>query len=92
MSASLGGGPPDNRNGSSIDALIDTLSTMIVGTPSEDVVRHYQAHLQRRRAKRPTEEYRSATDTEWAEFEEHFDKRKVEPRQLRAALRDPLYA
>jgi hypothetical protein len=27
---------------------------------------------------RPTEEYRPATDTEWVEFEEHFDKRKVE--------------
>lgn len=44
----------------------------------EDVTRHYQAHLQRRRALRPTEEYRPVTDQEWAEFEEHFDKRKVE--------------
>ena len=44
----------------------------------EDVVRHYQAHLARRRALRPVEEYRPATDDEWAEFEQHFDKRKVE--------------
>ncbi|MFG1770785.1 tyrosine-type recombinase/integrase [Nocardia salmonicida] len=44
----------------------------------EDVTRHYQAHLQRRRALRPAEEYRPVTDQEWAEFEEHFDKRKVE--------------
>lgn len=44
----------------------------------EDVTRHYQAHLQRRRALRPAEEYRTVTTQEWAEFEEHFDKRKVE--------------
>lgn len=44
----------------------------------EDVIRHYQAHLARRRALRPVEEYRPATDDEWVEFEQHFDKRKVE--------------
>lgn len=44
----------------------------------EDVVRHYQAHLANRRAARPAADYRPATDQEWAEFEEHFDKRKVE--------------
>jgi Phage integrase family len=44
----------------------------------EDVIRHYQAHLAGRRASRPASEYRPATETEWAEFEEHFDKRKVE--------------
>jgi hypothetical protein len=44
----------------------------------EDVVRHYQAHLANRRASRPANEYRPATDDEWAEFEQHFDKRKVE--------------
>lgn len=44
----------------------------------EDVVRHYQKHLAERRAARPAREYKSPTETEWAEFEEHFDKRKVE--------------
>ncbi|MEY9965937.1 site-specific recombinase XerD [Streptacidiphilus sp. MAP12-16] len=44
----------------------------------EDVVRHYQTHLARRRTMRPQEEYRPVTDTEWQEFEEHFDKRKLE--------------
>jgi integrase len=44
----------------------------------EDVIRHYQTHLAARRAARPAHEYRSATATEWDEFEEHFDKRKVE--------------
>lgn len=44
----------------------------------EDVIRHYQAHLQRRRTIRPPEEYPAVTDAEWAEFQAHFDKRKVE--------------
>ena len=44
----------------------------------EDVVRHYQAYLGRRRQVRPDHEYRPATSAEWTEFEEHFDKRKVE--------------
>lgn len=44
----------------------------------EDVVRHYQDFLHRRRQQRPAEEYRPTTDAEWAEFEEHFDRRKVE--------------
>ena len=44
----------------------------------EDVIRHYQTHLAGRGAARPAREYRAATATEWDEFEEHFDKRKVE--------------
>ena len=44
----------------------------------EDVVRHYQEFLERRRAMRPEGEYRKPTDDEWADFNEHFDKRKVE--------------
>lgn len=44
----------------------------------EDVVRHYQTHLQHRREIRPDEEYVPVTAEEWTEFEEHFDKRKVE--------------
>ncbi|GCD94704.1 integrase [Embleya hyalina] len=43
------------------------------------VVRHYQTHLARRRTMRPQEEYRPVTDTEWQEFDEQFDKRKLEP-------------
>ncbi|MGH8961705.1 MAG: tyrosine-type recombinase/integrase, partial [Jatrophihabitantaceae bacterium] len=45
---------------------------------NEDVVRHYQDHLAKRRAMRPDREYRPATAAEWDEFEQHFDKRKVE--------------
>ena len=44
----------------------------------DDLVRHYQQYLDRRRTLRPPDEYRPATTSEWAEFEQHFDKRKVE--------------
>ncbi|WP_026416339.1 site-specific integrase [Actinomadura oligospora] len=44
----------------------------------EDVIAHYTNFLAARRAIRPTDEYRSAGTEEWQEFEEHFDKRKVE--------------
>lgn len=44
----------------------------------DDVVRHYQQFLAHRRQMRPAEEYHAVGAGEWAEFEEHFDKRKVE--------------
>ncbi|WP_309484560.1 tyrosine-type recombinase/integrase [Streptomyces himalayensis] len=44
----------------------------------EDVIAHYTEFLDRRRAKRPPTEYRRPTDEEWSDFQEHFDKRKVE--------------
>ncbi|XUL85520.1 tyrosine-type recombinase/integrase [Streptomyces galilaeus] len=44
----------------------------------EDVIRHYLAHLNERRRLRPDHEYHDVTSDEWNEFEEHFDKRKVE--------------
>ncbi|WP_328401027.1 tyrosine-type recombinase/integrase [Nocardia sp. NBC_00403] len=44
----------------------------------EDVVMHYQAHLENRRRTRPADEYREPTAEEWDGFQEHFDKRKVE--------------
>jgi site-specific recombinase XerC len=44
----------------------------------EDLIRHYQAFLDQRRRTRPAEEYRPPTGTEWDEFEQHFDRRKVE--------------
>jgi hypothetical protein len=49
-----------------------------VAVVDEDLVRHYQTFLDRRRAQRPAEEYRPTTAAEWIEFEQHFDKRKVE--------------
>ncbi|MEU9519711.1 site-specific integrase [Streptomyces sp. NPDC048224] len=45
---------------------------------NEDVVAHYQQFLNNRRSLRPAIEYGEVTKQEWAEFEEHFEKRKVE--------------
>ncbi|MGK4909999.1 tyrosine-type recombinase/integrase [Streptomyces albus] len=44
----------------------------------EDVISQYQQFLARRRAERPTEEYRKPSREEWDDFQEHFDKRRVE--------------
>jgi hypothetical protein len=43
----------------------------------EQVIRQVQAHLIRRRTVRPAEEYRDPTAAEWAEFEQHFRRRKL---------------
>ncbi|WP_405974226.1 site-specific integrase [Streptomyces sp. NBC_00988] len=45
---------------------------------AEDVVTHYQRFLNHRRNLRPESEYTEVTTEEWVDFEEHFDKRKVE--------------
>jgi site-specific recombinase XerD len=44
----------------------------------EDVIRHYLTHLNERRQLRPDHEYRDVTTDEWDQFEDHFNKRKVE--------------
>jgi hypothetical protein len=44
----------------------------------EDVITHYQQFLDRRRAQRPEGEYRQPTGEEWQDFQEHFNKGKVE--------------
>lgn len=43
----------------------------------EDVIAHHRAFIARRRAERPSEEYRELTATEWDEFLAHFELRKV---------------
>jgi integrase len=43
----------------------------------EQVIRHVQAHVTRQRALRPSEEYREPSQAEWAEFEQHFRRRKM---------------
>jgi site-specific recombinase XerD len=43
----------------------------------EDLIRSYRAFLDKRRATRPTEEYREPTEQEWQEFQQHFQLRKV---------------
>ncbi|MFJ8961491.1 tyrosine-type recombinase/integrase [Lentzea sp. NPDC102401] len=44
----------------------------------DELVRSYRVFLDRRRAQRPTAEYRQPTDTEWTEFQQHFHTRKLE--------------
>ena len=43
----------------------------------EDVIHGHRAFIARRRALRPSQEYRVPTDEEWAEFIGHFEHRKV---------------
>jgi hypothetical protein len=43
----------------------------------DDLIRSYRAFLDKRRAARPSEEYREPTDQEWQEFQKHFQVRKV---------------
>jgi len=43
----------------------------------EEVINGHRAFIARRRALRPSEEYRTPTDAEWAEFVGHFERRKV---------------
>jgi len=43
----------------------------------EEVINGHRAFIARRRALRPSEEYRTPTDQEWEEFLGHFERRKV---------------
>lgn len=43
----------------------------------EEVINSHRAFIARRRALRPSEEYRTPTDDEWEEFLGHFERRKV---------------
>ena len=43
----------------------------------EEVINGHRAFIARRRAQRPSEEYRTPSDEEWAEFLGHFERRKV---------------
>jgi integrase-like protein len=43
----------------------------------EEVINGHRAFIARRRAQRPSEEYRTPSDDEWAEFLGHFERRKV---------------
>jgi Phage integrase family len=57
-------------------ALLDTTLGYAAIYP-EDVIAHHRAFIARRRAERPSEEYRDLTATEWDEFLAHFELRKV---------------
>ena len=42
----------------------------------EEAINGHRAFIARRRALRPSEEYRSPTDEEWEEFLGHFERRQ----------------
>lgn len=44
----------------------------------DDLVHTYRAFVDKRRAVRPSEEYREPTAAEWTEFQQHFELRKLE--------------
>jgi integrase len=71
-------GPPIHNGAALLGHLDIQTPRGYVAVFDEDVVRHYQEHRHRRRQVRPEGEYRDTTDQEWDEFEEHFDRRKVE--------------
>jgi hypothetical protein len=43
----------------------------------DEAIEAHRAFIARRRATRPSEEYRTPTDEEWDAFLAHFEKRKV---------------
>ena len=43
----------------------------------DEAIQAHLAHLTRRRALRPSEEYRAPTDAEWQQFLGHFERRKL---------------
>ncbi|MFC7645923.1 site-specific integrase [Streptosporangium lutulentum] len=43
----------------------------------QEVINGHRAFIARRRAMRPSEEYRTPTDQEWEEFLGHFERRKM---------------
>ena len=43
----------------------------------DDVIRAHRAFTHNRRQQRPSAEYRPVTTSEWADFEDHFAKRKI---------------
>jgi len=49
-----------------------------VAVYDNQVIDHHRAFIARRRATRPSVEYREPTDAEWDEFLGHFERRKVE--------------
>ncbi|MEU6191456.1 site-specific integrase [Nocardia sp. NPDC047038] len=55
---------------------IDTTMGYKAVYPAETIEAH-RAFMARRRATRPSEEYRTPTDAEWDSFLAHFEKRKV---------------
>jgi hypothetical protein len=54
-----------------------TTTETYIAVFQDDLIRSYRAFLDKRRATRPSGEYREPTDQEWQEFQKHFQLRKV---------------
>ena len=65
---------------------IDTTIGYRAVYPAEAIEAH-RAFIARRRATRPSEEYRTPTEEEWDAFLAHFEKRKVSVGHLRPRVR-----
>ena len=57
----------------------------------DEAINAHRAFIARRRALRPSEEYRTPTDEEWDEFLGHFERRKVSIGDLRPRVRHALH-
>lgn len=55
-----------------------TTTQAYVAVYDDQVIDQHRAFIARRRATRPSDEYREPTETEWDEFLGHFQRRKVE--------------
>jgi hypothetical protein len=55
-----------------------TTTQAYVAIYDQDIIDHHRAFIARRRALRPSQEYREPTDAEWDESLGHFERRKVE--------------
>ena len=53
----------------------------------EEAITSHRAFIARRRELRPSEEYRSPTDSEWDEFLGHFERLAAGVRGLRPGIR-----
>jgi hypothetical protein len=58
----------------------------------QETINGHRAFIARRRAARPSEEYRTPTDEEWADFLGHRGTPQGRPRRLRTRLRNQLPA
>lgn len=90
--------PEDSRctspRGSSATKPLATTQTYLA-LFQDDLIRSYRAFVDQRRATRPEAEYREPTEQEWAEFQQHFQLRKLElgtcgrPTPHRATMNTP---
>ena len=85
--------PAHRREASPATRTSDTTMGYKAAIYPEDVIRHHRAFIARRRAVRPSEEYRELTaDENGTNSSAHFELRKVALGDLRPRLRHPMRA